>query len=145
MRQSFAVRIGIVAIGFAMMGLTSGVAGESGQTEAAAGTAGTVSLETLLSTELEGAEGIEVKVSRVTMSPNSTLPKHWHPGEELAYVIEGSLVLWQQGKPDTPAKKGDVAKVPLKQVHTAIAGEEGATILVFRVHEQGEPERIPVD
>lgn len=36
-------------------------------------------------------------------------------------------------------------KVPLKQVHTAVTGDEGATILVFRVHEQGQPERIPVE
>jgi hypothetical protein len=36
-------------------------------------------------------------------------------------------------------------KVPLKQVHTAITTEEGATILVFRVHELGKPERVPVE
>lgn len=43
------------------------------------------------------------------------------------------------------AKKGQVVKVPLKQVHTAITADEGVTLLVFRVHEQGEPERVPVD
>ena len=42
-------------------------------------------------------------------------------------------------------KKGDVVKVPLKKVHTAITGDEGATVLVFRVHEQGEPERVLVE
>lgn len=104
-----------------------------------------VKLENLLKAELEGAAGTEVIVSRVTLPPNTSLPKHWHPGEEFGYVLEGSVVLWQQGKEDMVAKKGDVVKVPLKQVHTAITKDEGATVLVFRVHEQGKPERVPVE
>lgn len=102
-------------------------------------------LENLLKTQLEGVDGTEVIISRVTMPPNTSLPKHWHPGEEFGYVLEGSVVLWQDGKDDIVGKKGDVVKVPLKQVHTAITRDEGATILVFRVHEEGEPERVPVE
>jgi len=102
-------------------------------------------LETLLKSVLEGVDGTEVIVSRVTIPPNTSLPKHWHPGEEFAYILEGSAILWQKGKDDIVGKAGDVMKVPLKQVHTAITTDEGATILVFRVHEQGEPERVPID
>lgn len=102
-------------------------------------------LENLLKAQLEGVDGTEVIVSRVTMPPNATLPKHWHPGEEFGYVLEGSVVLWQEGKDDIVVEKGDVVKIPLKQVHTAITKDEGATILVFRVHEQGKPERVPVE
>lgn len=147
MKSPVAVRAGIVAIGIAIVGLARGsAADEPAQSEAAAaGTVGELKLETLLSAVLEGVEGTEVIVSRVTMPPNTTLPKHRHPGEEFAYILEGSVVLWQEGKADTPAKKGDVFKVPLNQVHTAISGDEGAIALVFRVHEQGKPERILVD
>jgi hypothetical protein len=49
-------------------------------------------LETLLKTKLAGVEGTEVIVSRVSFPPNTSLPKHWHPGEEFAYVIEGSVI-----------------------------------------------------
>ena len=101
-------------------------------------------LENLLTAELEGFEGGEVIFSRVTIPPHTSLPKHWHPGEEFAYIIEGSVVLWQDGKEDIVGKKGDAIMVPLKQVHTAFTRDEGATILVFRVHEQGKPERVPV-
>jgi len=101
--------------------------------------------ENLMKTVLEGVDGIEVIVSRVTVPPHTTLPKHWHPGEEFAYMVEGSVTLWQEGKDDTPIHVGEVGMVPLKQVHTAITGEEGATIVVFRVHAQGEPERVLVD
>ncbi|NIR48390.1 cupin domain-containing protein [candidate division KSB1 bacterium] len=102
-------------------------------------------LEDLLTSQLEGVEGTEVVVSRVTIPPHTSLPKHWHPGEEFAYVLEGSAVLWQEGKADVIGKKGDVVKVPLKQIHTAITTEEGATILVFRVHELGKPQRTIVE
>ena len=102
-------------------------------------------LENLLSTPLEGVQGTEVIVSRVTIPANTTLPKHWHPGEEFAYIIEGSVTLWQKGKADILGKKGDVVKVPLKQIHTAKTNNEGAVILVFRIHEAGKPERIKVN
>ena len=101
-------------------------------------------LENLLRSQLEGAEGTEVIISRVTLPPHSTLPKHTHPGEEFAYVLEGTVTLWQDGKDEIVFKAGEVGKVPLNQVHTAITAEEGATILVFRVHETGKPERTLV-
>lgn len=142
MKTSFAVCLGIVGLGLAIGGLgQSSLAGELPQSEAAEA----VGLETLLSAELEGIEGTEVLVSRVTIPPNTTLPKHWHPGEEFGYVLEGSVVLWQEGEAEISMKKGDVVKVPLKKVHTAITGDEGATVLVFRVHEQGKPERVLVE
>ena len=102
-------------------------------------------LETLLKAVLEGVDGTEVIVSRVTIPPNTSLPKHWHPGEEFAYILEGSVTLWQKGKDDIVGRPGDVIKIPLKQIHTAITKDDGAAILVFRVHEQGKPERIPVE
>jgi quercetin dioxygenase-like cupin family protein len=101
--------------------------------------------ESLLVSELQSVSGTEVIVSRVTIPPNTTLPKHWHPGEEFAYVIEGDVVLWQEGKSDVASTTGDVNMIPLQQVHTAISGDDGAVILVFRVHPQGEPVRVLVD
>lgn len=102
-------------------------------------------LENLMKAKLEGVDSTEVIVSHVTIPPNTSLPKHWHPGEEFAYILKGSVTLWQKGKESVLAKTGDVVKVPLKQIHTAVTKEEGVTLLVFRVHEQGKPERVKVD
>ena len=113
--------------------------------EAVKTNAGPLMFADLLTSQLEGVEGTEVIVSITTVPPHTTLPKHWHPGEEFAYVLEGSFVLWQDGKADEIYKKGDVGKVPLKQVHTVATKKEGATILVFRVHESGQPGRVLVD
>ena len=101
--------------------------------------------ENLLTSQLEAIEGTEVVVSHVALPANTTLPKHWHPGEEFVYVLDGSFVLWQQDKDDVSAKTGDVVVVPLKQPHTVTTGDEGATVVAFRVHEQGQPERILVE
>lgn len=107
--------------------------------------AGGLKLENLMKSQLEGVNGTEVIVSRVTIPPHSSLPKHWHPGEEFAYILDGSVTLWLEGKESVVGKKGDVMKVPLKQVHTAMTNDVAVTILVFRVHEQGKPERIKAE
>lgn len=104
-----------------------------------------VKLEDLLTAELEGVADTEVIVSRVSIPPNTSLPKHWHPGEEFGYVLEGTVTLWQQDKADIVCRAGEVVKIPLKQVHTAVTTAEGATILVFRVHEKGKPARHLVE
>lgn len=102
-------------------------------------------LETLMKEKLEGLPGTEVILSKVEIPPNTTLPRHWHPGEEFVYVQAGSVILWQEGKAETVFSAGDAAKVPLKQVHTAITGNEGVSLVVFRVHEHGKPERVIVE
>lgn len=102
-------------------------------------------LETLLSAQLDGVENTDVIVSRVTIPPHSALPKHWHPGEEFAYVLSGSTTLRMEGEADLTVGPGEVSKIPLKRVHSAATGVAGATILVFRVHERGAPERVLVD
>jgi quercetin dioxygenase-like cupin family protein len=104
-----------------------------------------LALENLMRASLEGVEGTEVIVSRVTIPPNTELPRHWHPGEEFAYVIEGSVTLWQEGEDDIVMKAGGVGKVPLRKVHTAMTGDEGCELIVFRVHAHGEPGRVLVD
>jgi quercetin dioxygenase-like cupin family protein len=109
------------------------------------GTIQGLKIDNIMTSQLELVEGLEIVVSHVEIPANTTLPKHWHPGEEFVYVLEGSEVLWQKDKPDVHLKKGDVFKVPLKQIHTAKTGEEGVTVLVFRVHEKGRPVRVNVE
>ena len=102
-------------------------------------------LESLLSADLEGNPDTAVIVSRVSLPPNTTLPKHWHPGEEFAVVIKGAVTLWQKDKEPVKVLAGEAIKVPIKQIHTAITEDEAVELIVFRVHEKGQPERILVD
>ena len=102
-------------------------------------------LDNLMRATLEGVKGTEVIVSRVDIPPHTTLPKHWHPGEEFAYILEGSVTLWQKGKKEEMGVAGEAMKVPLKQIHTAITGKDGVRLVIFRVHEKGQPERVKAE
>lgn len=124
---------------FALVMLTLGI---GIGTLASAGVDKPVKLENLLREELEVAKDIEVIVSLVEIAANTELPKHYHPGEEFVYLLEGSATVWQKDRPDTPMQAGDVFKIPYEQVHTAITGAQPARALVFRVHRKGMPERI---
>ena len=101
--------------------------------------------ESLLRDTIQGVEGKEIIVSRVSFPPHTELPWHWHPGEEFFYVIEGSITLKRRGESDVPTVEGDVQKIAPEVVHTGLTGEQGAELVIFRVHTAGEPERYLVD
>ena len=42
-------------------------------------------------------------------------------------------------------RSGEVVSIPLKRVHAATTRDQGATVLVVRVHEEGQPERVLVE
>ena len=104
-----------------------------------------VTADNLLRETIDGVEGTEVIVSRVSFPPRIELPWHWHPGEEFFYVIEGSVTLKQRGHPDVVTVRGDSQKIPPGVIHSGESGEEGAELLILRVHPSGEPERYLVD
>lgn len=104
-----------------------------------------VQAENLLRESIAGVEGKEVIVSRVSFPPHTELPWHWHPGEEFFYVIEGSVTLKRRGEADLTAAQGAAQKIAPQVIHTGRTGEQGAELVIFRVHAAGEPERYLVD
>ena len=56
--------------------------------------------------------GREVIQVRVEFAPGVMAPRHWHPGEEIVYVLEGSLEYQVEGKPPVTLKAGDVLFIP---------------------------------
>ena len=85
--------------------------------------------------------GREVLVDLVEIPPNTALDRHWHPGEEFHYYLEGDVEIRIEGEPTIVGTPGTVGHVPFKKRHMAVAGPKGAKILVFRVHTKGEPWR----
>lgn len=104
-----------------------------------------IQFNNLMEEALVGAQGTEVVLSHVVLPPRYSLPKHWHPGEEFVYVLKGSLTLWQESAEDIVVRAGDAMKVPHKVIHTVRTGHEGVSLVIFRVHEAGQPERILVE
>lgn len=89
----------------------------------------------------EFTAGREVIVSLVEVPPNTTMERHWHPGEECHYCLEGETELVVDGQPTILETPGKVARVPYKKMHTVVTKEKGVKLLVFRVHTKGEPVR----
>ena len=62
--------------------------------------------------------GREIVQLRVDFAPGASFPRHTHPGEEIIYVIVGSLEYEVAGKPVT-VNAGGVLFVPAGTVHAA--------------------------
>jgi len=66
--------------------------------------------------------------------------KHTHPGEEVGYVLEGTLVLWVEGRPTITIKAGDSFFVEAGRPHeTTNEGTTTAKILATYTVEKGKP------
>lgn len=89
----------------------------------------------------EFAPGREVIVSLVEIPPHTTLERHYHPGEEFHYYLEGEVEIAVEGEPSRIGRAGTTGHVPFRKMHTAITHASHAKILVFRVHTAGEPVR----
>jgi quercetin dioxygenase-like cupin family protein len=84
--------------------------------------------------------GREVIQVRVELAPGVAFPKHSHPGEEIVYVLEGSLEYKVEGKPPVTLVAGDVLFIPAGAVHSAknVGSGNGAELATYLV-EKGKP------
>ena len=77
---------------------------------------------------------------RVDFDPGYVAPRHTHPGEEIIYVIEGTLEYQIEGQPTAKVKAGDVLFVPAGVIHSAKnIGTGNAAELATYVVEKGKP------
>jgi quercetin dioxygenase-like cupin family protein len=84
-----------------------------------------------------GREAIQV---RVDIAPGAAFPNHTHPGEEIIYVLAGSLEYQVEGKAPMTLHAGDVLFIPAGTVHAAKnVGGDTASELATYVVEKGKP------
>jgi quercetin dioxygenase-like cupin family protein len=84
--------------------------------------------------------GREVVQVRVDFAPGVAFGRHSHPGEEIAYVLEGSLEYQFDGKPPVTLKAGEALFIPAGTVHAAknVGSGNGAELATYIV-EKGKP------
>ena len=71
--------------------------------------------------------------------------RHTHPGEEIGYVLEGQVLLEQDGKPPVTLKAGQAFFIPAGTIHNATnTGSGTARVLANYVVEKGKPMATPV-
>jgi quercetin dioxygenase-like cupin family protein len=86
---------------------------------------------------IPGRETVQV---RVDIAPGVLAPRHTHFGEEIIYVLEGTLEYEVEGKPPVTLKAGDVLFIPNGKVHSARnVGTVNAAELATYIVEKGKP------
>jgi len=86
---------------------------------------------------IPGYEELQV---RVDIDPGKTAPNHKHPGEEIIYVIEGTIEYRLEGRSPVTLKAGDVLFVPTGVVHSAAnVGQTNAAELGTYIVPIGKP------
>jgi quercetin dioxygenase-like cupin family protein len=90
--------------------------------------------------------GRELIQNRVDISPDAPAIRHKHPGEEIIYVLEGSLEYSVDGREPTTYTAGEALIVPAETPHSAKnVGTGNASELATYVVEQGKPFLVVVD
>ena len=90
------------------------------------------------------APGREVITAVGEFQPGASPGRHTHPGEEVSYVLEGSIVLEQEGKPNTTVSAGQAFIIPAGVVHNATnRGTAVARIVANYIVEKGKPLASP--
>jgi quercetin dioxygenase-like cupin family protein len=86
------------------------------------------------------APGREIIQALVKFAPGVTAPRHSHPGEELVYVVEGTLEYALEGKPPVTLETGDVLFIPYGTTHAVRnVGSGNASELATYIVEKGKP------
>ena len=87
-----------------------------------------------------GVPGREVIQVRVELDPGVAFGRHWHPGEEIVYVLEGSLEYQVEGKRPVTLKAGEVLFIPARTIHAAknVGRVDGAELATYVV-DKGKP------
>lgn len=82
----------------------------------------------------------EVIQVQIDFEPGAAFGEHSHPGEEIIYVIEGSLEYMVEGKPNVTLNAGDVLFIPAGTIHAAKNNGKGiGAELATYIVEKGKP------
>ena len=88
--------------------------------------------------------GYEAVTAKAEFPSGGTTGRHTHPGEEISYMLEGTMTLEIEGAPARTVKAGDVFFVPAGTVHNAVATGGRAVVIANYIVEKGKPLATPV-
>lgn len=84
--------------------------------------------------------GREIVQSRIDFEPHTAFGKHSHPGEEVIYVLEGSLEYQIEDETPLTLQAGQVLFIPAGQIHSARNNTNNkASELATYIVEKGKP------
>ncbi|KUJ59376.1 cupin [Flavobacteriaceae bacterium CRH] len=87
-----------------------------------------------------GIPGHETVQSRIDFEPHTAFGKHSHPGEEVIYILEGSLEYQIEDQVPVILHAGQVLFIPASQIHSARNNTNAkASELATYIVEKGKP------
>jgi quercetin dioxygenase-like cupin family protein len=90
------------------------------------------------------APGREVVQAAVEFLPGGTPGRHTHAGEEVGYVVDGTLKVEIDGKPAMTLGAGQGFIIPAGAIHNATnVGASNAHIVATYIVEKGKPLATP--
>jgi len=99
---------------------------------------------TVLQTGDLSMAGREAVTAVAELQPKGSPGRHTHPGEEIGYVIEGTVLIEQEGKPSVTLTAGRTFLIPAGTIHNATnTGSGVARILATYIVEKGKPLATP--
>ena len=100
----------------------------------------------LLKADLVGMEGKYVVIVSTELAPGELAKKHFHPGHQFSYILEGSMIMEVEGKPPITYKQGDTFYLAPNQVHDArnVSTTAPVKVLGFSIADKGQPLSVPV-
>jgi quercetin dioxygenase-like cupin family protein len=92
-----------------------------------------------------GAPNYEAVMAIAEIAPGASSGRHRHPGIELAYILEGSLVVEREGQQPVTLKAGDALKNEAAVHNAKNISKKPVKILAVYLVEKGKPmaESVP--
>jgi quercetin dioxygenase-like cupin family protein len=88
--------------------------------------------------------GREAVTGIAEAAPGASAGRHSHAGEEVGYVLEGTILVEIEGKPAMTLNAGQTFLIPSGAVHNATnTGTRPARILATYIVEKGKPLATP--
>jgi quercetin dioxygenase-like cupin family protein len=99
---------------------------------------------TVLQTGDLSLPGREAVTAVAEIQSAAAVGRHTHPGEEIGYVLEGTVLIEQEGKPAATLNAGQTFLIASGAIHNATnKGAGAARILATYIVEKGKPLATP--
>jgi quercetin dioxygenase-like cupin family protein len=127
------VRPASIVATLALTGIVAGVAAQQAPFK-----------RTVLQTGDLSLPGREAVTAVAEIQPAAAVGRHTHPGEEIGYVLEGTVLVEQDGKPPATLNAGQTFLIANGAIHNATnKGSGAARILATYIVEKGKPLATP--
>ncbi len=95
--------------------------------------------------QVAGETDLELVMGLVETAGQSISGKHYHPGGEFGFVLEGAITVSTEDEPEVTLRTGDSFYQPPGKWHVISTTAEETRGVVFRILKKGQPMVVGVE